>query len=189
MHCLSSTVAWENSTFSPAPFVVVSHFFWASSPNIFTLKEDMCWLEPYRGIGQGPIQGHRQNKKFLFLQLPLVMFHRMHGQRPVPFCIFHLYKFKIKIYNLYLCLYMMGLCRKVFLQIFTVYVQSKSSTLMNILFVVVSFHICSGSLCKLVVGLSVNVNLHTLEHTLSFTFHNILSHFKYVNWLYSWKST
>lgn len=173
MHSLSSTVAWENFTFSPVPSVVVPHFFWASSPNIFTLKEDMCWLEPYRRIGQGPIQGHKQNKKFLFLPLPLMMLHRMHGQRPVPFCIFHLCKFKIEIYNLYLSVYMVGLCRKVFLQIFTVYVQRKSSALINILFVVVSFHICSGSLCKLVVGLSVNVNLHTLEHTLSFTFHNI----------------
>lgn len=115
------------------------------------------------------------------------MLHRVHGQRPVPFCIFHLYKFKIKMYNLYLCLYAMGLCRKAFLQIFTVYVQSKSSTLINTLFVVVSFHICSGSLCKLAVGLSVNVNLPTPEHTPSFTFHNILSHLKYVNWLYSRK--
>lgn len=63
---------------------------------------------------------------------------------------------------------MMDLCRKVFLQIFTVYVQSKSSTLINIFSYLFFCHICSGGLCYLDVGLSVNVNLHTTgAHSLS----------------------
>jgi hypothetical protein len=82
--CMQAVPHPHTSSFTLAP-----SFFWASSPNISSQKEDVPARTELRNWPESHPRLQAKTKQNKILLLPLLTFHKMHGQKPVPVCIFH----------------------------------------------------------------------------------------------------